>query len=267
MTKLAKFTLKHKKLLFFTPTIAFGAVWGFLSGLGYLTIPIWIEIIILVAFAISITLLTHTLPIVYLTKKPQSELFDNCDPEPYFNITKELLTYNLSYTDHLATLLDYCVTLRDMGGIQEAYDMLSVINIDKKASTPNVFKAIYYNNLADVCWLLGDNAAADIWCEKMLRIYQDMPQSKFRKHLDSAALISSAERSYRNEDYSMAMLTLNQAELKNTRAKVSAALLRAQIYIKAGNVENARKELDYVISNGNKCYDVTRAKEILNNID
>jgi tetratricopeptide (TPR) repeat protein len=128
-------------------------------------------------------------------------------------------------------------------------------------------KAIYYNNLADVCWLLGDNAAADIWCEKMLRIYQDMPQSKFRKHLDSTALISSAERSYRNEDYSMAMLTLNQAELKNTRAKVSAALLRAQIYIKAGNVENARKELDYVISNGNKCYDVTRAKEILNNID
>ena len=266
MTKLAKFLVKNKHITYFLIIIAEAIVLGIALARFNITSSA-IKIFSIIFLATATYLLVCIAPLSYLTKKPISELNDNCNPEPYFHITKELITYKLSYTDHLATLLDYCTTLMEMGELQKAYDILSGMNIDKKAGTPNIFKAIYYNNLASACYLLGDNASADIWCEKMLQIYRDMPKNKLKKMLDDSAIISSAEKSYRNGDYSGAMLTLNQAELKNKRAKVNASLLRAQIYIKAGNMENARKELDYVISNGNKCYDVTRAKEILNNIN
>jgi tetratricopeptide (TPR) repeat protein len=265
MTKLAKLLARNKRLAYFLIIIIEAIALGII--LAHFNITSSFLRIFLVVFLATFTyLFVYTSP-MYLVKKMQDEFNEKCNPEPFLHIIEELLSYKISEGERTNLLIDYCAPLCDMGEFQKAYDILTGINIDKKAGTPSVVKAVYYNNLAYACYMLGDNASADIWCEKMLQIYRDMPQNKFKKMLDDTSLISSAEKSYRNGDYSGAMILINQAELKHTRIKVNAALLRAQIYLKAENIENAKKELDYVISNGNKCYDVVRAKEILSEIE
>ena len=265
MTKLAKLLARNKRLAYFLIIIIEAIALGI--ALAHFNITSSFVRIFLVVFLATFTyLFVYTSPL-YLAKKPRDEFNEKCNPEPFLHIIEELLSYKISEVERTELLINYSAVLGDMGEFQKAYEILSGINIDKKAGTPNFNKAIYYNNLAYCCYLLGDNAAADIWCEKMLQIYRDIPQGKIKKMITDAVLISSAEKSYRNGDYSGAMLLVNQAELKHTRIKVNAALLRAQIYLKAENIENTKKELDYVISNGNKCYDVVRAKKILSEIE
>jgi len=50
---------------------------------------------------------------------------------------------------------------------------------------------------------------------------------------------------------------------RHKRFDINLKMFRAEIYIKQGLTKEAKKFLQYVADNGNKVYDVTRAKELL----
>lgn len=201
-----------------------------------------------------------------LLKKPLETLSRSGDPDPLFFITEELLTFKSSETNRELLLINHCVALRERGELQRVHDILTGINIDKHAGTPPYIKAVYYNNLADILDLLGDSAQADIWYAKMMQIYTDMPENRFKRALKNTVLLSSAEHCLRQGECNQALQLLRSVEHDGLQRSISVALLCARASLQMSERESARQHLQYIIANGNRLYAVTIAQELLNNL-
>lgn len=263
MTKLNKWVAKHQRLAW----ILFSAIEILVYAplLYELGCPIG-AIVLIALLLVSFNYLFVKSAILVLLKKPMEALTVHGDPEPLLHITEELVTFKLSEADHQVMQINYCVALRETGELQKAHDILTSINIDKCSGMPPVNKATYYNNLADIFNLLGDEAQAEIWQLKMLQIYHDMPENKFKSGLKHSMLLVSAENCIRHGDYSQAMLWLNQTEPTDLSKKTAIALLRAQLSLKTDDIEAAKRELNEIVRIGNKLYAVKIAEKMLSEL-
>ncbi|MBR5273351.1 MAG: hypothetical protein IKU25_08200 [Clostridia bacterium] len=209
----------------------------------------------------------------FMTKKPINELLKKGDPEPLLHITSEMLTCKLHKSIELSIKINYCTALRENGRLREAHDALRAIVIDKMALTvPQInfvsqMKFIYYNNLYDICNLLGDDKQANFWLVKALQEYDSMSENQIKKSLRPSYFLLTADKHLRNDDYAQALDAVNQVVALHLPTEMSVALTRAQIYIRINKIDEAKKYLNTVIEKGNKLYCVTIAKNMLAEIE
>ncbi len=260
MHKAYKFMAKHRIismiLLFFIicPLYTY-LLWSLEAHLG---IIIFLNLLFICSIIVSVNNSAN-----YVLKKTLAELNNKCDPMPLLMETQELLNYKNTKAVRQLLLMNYSVALSETGELQKNYDILKSINIDELSSTLPVHKVIYYNNLSDACDSLGDTVQADIWYQKMMQIYNSMPDNKFKRQVVPVVNLATASAWYRRGDFNQALYTLQYVAPKDLRQRVSMAMLCAQIFIKLNDFDTARANLQFVVANGNKLLLVNQAHELL----
>ena len=202
----------------------------------------------------------------YLLKQPLEELNKKGDPMPLLKETQELLKCKINEANMQYISMMYCAALRESGEIEKASAILNSINIDKFYGVLPVVKVLYYNNLADVCELLGDEEKSSVWITKMFQIYHDMPENKAKKQISNAVTFAKANEYFKKGDHKQAAVLLDRIITCDLPLKLETLLLRAKIALSLNDTETARDNLDYIIANGNKLYSVTAAREVLQKI-
>ena len=124
-------------------------------------------------------------------------------------------------------------------------------------------KTVYYNNLADVCTMLGEYERADVHYEKMLQLYTDMKDGKPKQMLRVYMEIAAANAAYRKGEYGRTMDILQANPPKTKGAEVDALMLSARASLALREREAAIRKLRAVIDNGNKLYAVKEAESML----
>ena len=264
MTAINKWIAKHKTLTWVLLSVA--EILAYTSWLLELGWPKWSIILVDAGLILLNYLFASTAP-TQLQRKPLLALTKDGDPDPLLAITQELLTFRHPETYRQTLLINYCVALRERGELEKMCSILQSINIDKSPQTLPWIKVVYYNNLSDAYTLLGDDVQAQIWYEKMMQIYRDMPENKVKRSLENASILAQAEDCMRCGNYPRAMQLVTALKPEKLTEKMSVALLYAQIEIKKGNAEAARQSLHYVINTGNKLYAVKLAQKLLDELD
>ena len=188
---------------------------------------------------------------------------DMGDPEPLFHVTKQLLAGKLSDAARTDTLINHALALREMGELAAAKRILCEINIDKNPGTIAYTKVVYYNNRYDLLSLLGEREEAEIWYAKMMQIYADMPENKLKRQLDNVVAFAKADYCYHSGEYAEASRALSTVKCETLAARISHALARAELCLKKGDTESAKRLLTEIVQKGGKLYAVTLAKQYL----
>ena len=197
--------------------------------------------------------------------KPCLDTLNNkCDPYPLLSETEKLLTYKNTENMKRTILINYAVALRDVGEYQRVYDLLKSVNIDKEPLVLN--KCAYYNNLFDICTVLGKDEEARIWFEKYMQVYNDMKGKRAKEMLSSSVTAAKAMDAYMRGDYITAVNLINSNVPKNLRGRVESAMDYARACIALGESERAAEALSFIIQNGNKLYCVNEAAAMLRRI-
>jgi uncharacterized protein len=107
-----------------------------------------------------------------------------------------------------------------------------------------------------------------IWQTKARQITADIKNPKIRASLqDTLSLNDAAILVLRSQFADAEQVLLTQAgKQKPLIRMISAAMLFAEIGIHIGNCDAAREHLNFVIANGNKVFDVQKARNILVNL-
>jgi uncharacterized protein len=155
-----------------------------------------------------------------------------------------------------------------MGQFDQVLETLINLNIDQYSGTIPQNKVIYYNNMADAYLEVKDTEKAMIWQTKARQITADIKNPKIRASLqDTLSLNDAAILVLRSQFADAEQVLLTQAgKQKPLIRMISAAMLFAEIGIHIGNCDAAREHLNFVIANGNKVFDVQKARNILVNL-
>lgn len=261
--KLSKWISKHLRLTTALTGIPLVLIYTFLMKM--IDWPTWCIILVdcfllLLAFSFPQSCLNRVI------LHSCESLNKNCDPEPLLQTTTELLAYAQPENIRQILLINQSLAFREMGEYQKAADILNSINIDKTSSTLPITKITYYNNLSDIYDLLDKTAQADIWYEKMVQIYYDMPENAAKKQIKDALESASAAYQYRKGNYQKTIDILSTLHTQNMAHNIDSALRWAQASLKLGDIQTARAKLNYVIENGNKLHSVTLAKQMLDDL-
>lgn len=262
--KIYRFAAKHRFLSGILSGVFLCTLYSFI--LMRLDAPPWLIILVDIPMALLGALYPQALGSKLIAAAVKS-LENDCDPEPLYTETKALLDPKRNDAYQQLLLIDHCLALREMGQWQQAMDIMKTINIDQHAGTLPYAKAVYYNNLSDLCDLLGDNAAADIWYGKMMQIYNDMPDNRLKKQLAPAIPDATAAYHARNGRYDESMACAKQMTRDNRHRTVYYALAYGRASIGLKDYENARKSLEYAAANGKKSCAVQIARNMLAQLD
>lgn len=198
-----------------------------------------------------------------LIKKPLEALKTQCDPYPMLEETKAQRAYPGNHAAKQIRDINYGLALRSIGQYEQAYMLLRSINIDKHAGMLPVAKATYYNNLMDLCTLMGKCAEAVIWYEKLVQIVEDMKPGRQKEQLCKAVASNRADYHFCKGEWEQALQALGTAKIENLSDRIENAMMYARVYLALGEVEKAIKPLQFVVENGNKLYCATEARELL----
>lgn len=187
---------------------------------------------------------------------------EQCDPYPLLQELKEQATYPMSEPMRLTHHINSALAFRQIGEFEKALQILNDVHIDKLPSTTLPFKFIYYLNLTDIHHLLGHYDQAKTWNDKLMQIYQDLPDGKQKKQFARNVEMASAEALFRSGEFSATIDALNKITCQNELHRVEHALLYARCALALGDVQTARTRLQYVLLNGNRLFHVAEAKRI-----
>lgn len=199
----------------------------------------------------------------YLLRAPLKALKEQCDPYPFLEEIREQQCYPGTEALKQVRTIDYAMALRSIGEYDQAFALLSTTNIDKYAGMRPVAKAIYYNNLMDLCMLMEKHQEAVIWYEKLLLIFHDMKPGKQKDRLRRTVESNRATYHFCKGEWEQALQALSTAKIENLSDRIENAMMYARVYLALGEVEKAIKPLQFVVENGNKLYFATEARELL----
>lgn len=202
-----------------------------------------------------------------LLRAPLKVLKEQCDPYPFLEEVREQQCYPGTEALKQMRTIDYAMVLRSIGEYDQAFALLSTTNIDKYAGTQPAVKAIYYNNLMDLCMLMGKHQEAVIWYDKLLLIFHDMKPGKQKDRLHHLVDTNRAMYHFCKGEWEQALQALGTAKIENLNDRIENAMMYARVYLALGETEKAIKPLQFVAENGNKLYFVTEAKELLAKIN
>ena len=261
MEKIYRWAATHKLLVALIFDVIAMPVWTHLL-LGHTNAGIGL-VIVVDSIILCIGALLGDSCLMRLTKKPLSDFDDACDPYPLLEETEKLLACNLKGNMEQVTQINRLAALSVLGKYDVVYDTLMSLNIDKYSGCLPMNKVVYYHNLASACDDLGRHDEASAWRSKMNTIYNDMPENRMKKSVSTFVLNSRAEELFYSGRYQEALEMRNSKGNQKLRYQVADAFAIAKIYIKLGDKEKARENLEFVIKNGNKLYVVTEAKELM----
>lgn len=198
-----------------------------------------------------------------LLKKPLEKLQHQCDPYPFMEEMQEQIHYSGKDAVKQVRTINYALALRNIGQYDQAYMLMSTLNIDKNAAMLPVGKLTYYNNLMDLCFLMGKHQEANIWYAKATQIFHDLKPGKQKERLRHIVEDNRALYHFGNGEYALALQVLGKAQPKDLRDRVENAMMYARTYLAMGEPEKAVKPLQFVAEKGNKLYFATEAKELL----
>ncbi|MBQ7416288.1 MAG: hypothetical protein IJW14_04555 [Oscillospiraceae bacterium] len=193
-------------------------------------------------------------------------LNEQCDPYPMLEETERQLHYGYKGTLDQTNRINYACALRQIGQYQQALDVLNDINVDRYGGLQAVSKYVYYNNLMDVLTMMGRYAEAEIWYQKAVQIYKDLPENRIKKQLADSVESAAAYAWFRRGEYEKAKETLNATQPKELCNRVGHALLYARCCVAEGNLDAAREPLEFVIQCGNRLYAAQEAQILLQQI-
>lgn len=202
-----------------------------------------------------------------LQKKPLAQLKNQCDPYPFLEEMRTQQSYPGSEIAKQMRAINYAMALRCVGQYEQAYALMSTINIDKKAGMLPVAKVTYYNNLMDLCELMGKYQEAVIWYGKSVQIFNDMKPGKQKERLRRAIETNLAVCHFCNCEYELALYCLGQDKPQDLSERIENAMMYARTYLAMGETEKAKKPLQFVAEKGNKLHFATEAKELLARIN
>ena len=264
MEKINRWIAKHPggcKAIIWVALVILG-VWMQLE----LEAPIWLVVIVLAAgilvFFAAIAAVGDA-----LIKKPLETLKNQCEPYPLLEEVREQQSYPGNNATKQIRTINYALALRCIGEYDQAFALLSATNIDKNAGMPPAVKVVYYNNLMDLCMLMGKNQEAVIWYEKTAQIFRDIKPGKQKEKLRNTVESNRATWHFCRGEYELALQALSTAKIENLSDRIENAMMYARTYLAMGETEKAIKPLTFVEENGNKLYFATEAKELMAKIN
>lgn len=264
MRKLTRWAATHQTLLFTGSFVVFTLIAVCLACVW--SMPTWLGVSIIIPPLVIIVIWISAAPILVM-QEPLKVLNEQCDPYPLLQEIHAILPHKLPAQTRLTILINYCVGLHNVGNYQLAFDTLSSVHIDKTASMPPINKVVYYNNLTSICYLLQKHDEAAICYAKTLQIYNDLPENKLKKNLESALLSLRAEHHFYAGEYTQALELLNSIQPTCLLQEVSLSCQYAGIYMALGETDPARQKLQFILEKGNKLYAVATAEELLKQLD
>ena len=202
-----------------------------------------------------------------LMKEPQRILNEDCDPYPMLEEIGHQLSREFDGPQRQLLEIDQAVAYRDIGEYQKAAQLLEGINIDKFPGLTPFSKYVYYHNLADICYVVGNIEEARIWTRKFRQIYHDLPMTKYKQTLTATHDLMEAEILYYEGDYEKALRKVAWIQLNNKRQVLDGAFLAAKCHMALEEPEKAREKLQYIVDNGNKLYIVQEAQQLLDTLN
>lgn len=262
MKGLDRWMAKHRKLAKWL----FGALLvGCYSLLLVLGISLW-AVILIDLFVLLVNSVHIDGSYGRLQKKPIQDLVENRDPYPLLQETTEQLSYGITGVMEQIVRINHGLALREVGQYQDALELLNSINIDRYAGTVPYNRFVYYENLCDILTLTGNYPEAEVWYQKAVQIYQDMPENKLKQKLRPSVEAMAAEAWFRRGEYEKAIECANTQYPPEAINQINQAMLIARCYIALGQLEEARKPLEFVVAKGNRLHAVAQARAMLNNI-
>lgn len=259
MEKLYRWMAKHPRISATLVGVLVGCVGGWWLSVG---VPGWLTYPFILFAATVVVLWTGTAG-VKLLRKPSQCLKEQCNPYPYLeeiNIQRE---YPGNDIKKQLRDIDYAMTLRCIGEYELSYALLTQMNIDKHGGMIPAYKVIYYNNLMDLCALMGKHREAVVWYEKLLQLFNDLKPGKQKEQLRKTVESNRSTYHFCKGEYEQALRVLGQAKPENLSDRIENAMMYGRTYLAMGETEKAVKPLTFVAENGNKLYFATEARELL----
>lgn len=201
-----------------------------------------------------------------LLRGPTQMLNMYCDPDEFYNITKELLTYRLSKAKRCIMLINYAVALSDKGEYEQALDILKSLDIYDRIKKAPILGLVYYHNLASMYFSVKNMEQAKKNFQKSIEIYDNLARIKFRQQYAQFSKIDRACVYICDEEYSKAVALLDDKQNYDMRFMVGKSYICAKAYLALGENEKAREKLNFVLVNGNRLHIVKLAKQLLDNM-
>ena len=198
-----------------------------------------------------------------LIKKPLEILRTQCDPYPFLEEMRQQQSYPANDATKQIRTINYALALRCIGEYEQAFALLSTTNIDKHAGMLPVAKVSYYNNLMDLCALMGRHQEAILWYEKTAQIFHDMKPGKQKEKLRNTVESNRATYHFCKGEWEQALQVLGRAKIENLNDRIENAMMYARVYLALGESEKAVRPLTFVAENGNKLYFATEARKLL----
>jgi tetratricopeptide (TPR) repeat protein len=228
-------------------------IWWFVYG--------FVILIVSIGFVNSFTLKENNNAILYLDR--------DCNPQAYLDVIEDQLSYSKSKNYIQQLMISKSVCLRSLGKLDESFEILHEINIDRYASTIPAVKIQYYNNLCDGYIMKKDYVIAKVWLDKAFQMLRSQKvNAKFKNLLNTALEINRKNIDLYNgkldgiEEFFIEIR--NKAD--NKRLVISAYFTLGELYALQGRIDEAKSSFQYVIDNGNLLYSVVEAKEYLEKI-
>ena len=258
MEKLNRFMAKHPRFCRFVVILFFAAMF---CGWYVMDRPLLLVPVLLVVLVYGHWFVFAACD--RLWKKPLEALKTECDPYPFLEEIKEQQSYPGNNATKQIRTINYALALRCIGEYDQAFALLSATNIDKNAGMPPAVKVVYYNNLMDLCMLMGKNQEAIIWYEKTAQIFHDIKPGKQKEKLRNTVESNRATWHFCRGEYELALQALSRVKIEDLNGRIENAMMYAHTYLALGEKERATKPLEFVAENGNKLYFATEAKELL----
>ena len=263
MEKLNRWMAMHPilfRILSMILWVAVGVWWIELGVLKWLTL-------LFVAVAVYVFSIYITTADQRLLKKPLQILKEQCDPIPFLEESNVQRAYPGNGPHKQIRDINYAMALRNVGDYDAAYRILTVLNIDKYAGTLPLTKVIYYNNLMDLCALMGKHQEAVIWYEKLQIMYHDMKPGKQKEQFGHTLQANLAEYHMCKGEYDRALHAMREAAPRNLSEQVENAMMHARTYLAIGETGKAIESLLFAAEKGNKLYFATEAKKLLTELN
>ena len=263
MKRINRWIAKHAWFVYLllSITICFGIFSFVYDFLGFVIGCLWV-------FACSLIIVRFVFSRRnVLMKEPLAVLLNQCDPYPWLEEVQRQRNYPGNYNLKFQRCVYEAMALRETGEYEQAYDLLRPLQKTALSKAHPTSQTMYCAEIYYLASKLGKMSELEDWHTKVVDAYEKLELISHRKQL-ALSMAAHMVRYYMvRQEYDAFIQELEAIPVRTLREQVVYAMNMACYYVAVDELENAKKELDFVIANGNKLYIVTEAKVLLEKIN
>ena len=201
-----------------------------------------------------------------LLREPIAHMERECDPFPYLEEAERQLQDPGPAHLKLNRRQTYATALLHAGKTEKALETMRSIPIKTTRGVGPAAKVTYYNNLMTAYWRLEMPEELENAYQNMLEHFASVKNKKERNFLQNIVDYKQAIMLQYHGAYAQARKAYTPNP-QNRFAQVHDAWLMALIARGEGDIAQARKNLEFVIQNGNRLFVVEAAQALLTEIN